>query len=84
MEKQLAKPRIASPKSAKELLDMYFLDMRSAILETGAAMDRLERSEGGDDIASDPRLQKLFQSLDIIKNHKGTRTEDFLKLFSEK
>jgi hypothetical protein len=84
MGKFETKSRIASPKSAKKLLDMYFLDMRSALLETAAAMDRLERAEGGNDIASDPRLQQLLASLDIIKNNKGTRAEDFLKLLSDK
>jgi len=83
MGKQGKKTGIASPKSAKELLDMYFLDMRSALLETAAAMDRVERAEGGNEIASDPRVQKLFKSFDIIKNNKGSRSEDFLKLFSE-
>lgn len=76
-------PGIASPKSAKELLDMYFLDVRSALLETAATMDRIERAEGGNMISSDSRLQKLFKSFDIIKENKGSRPEDFLRLFSE-
>ncbi len=44
------------PKTSKELLDMYFLDMRSALLETAAALDRIERAEGGVNIFGDLRL----------------------------
>ena len=76
-------PALASPKSAGELLDMYFLEMRSALLETAAALDRLERAEGGAAILEDPRLQHIQDACDILKNGRGNRTEQFLVLFSE-
>ena len=42
-----AEPILGSPKTAEELLEIYFLDMRSALLETAAALDRIQRSENG-------------------------------------
>ena len=43
MQKDLKRNPLGSPKGAAELLDMYFLDMRSALLEVAATLDRIER-----------------------------------------
>jgi hypothetical protein len=83
MENPGGKPKLRSPKSAKQLLDMYFLDVRCALLETAAAFDRIERSDGGDEIFSDPRLKRLLEACDIIKNGKQNRVERFLTLLSD-
>ena len=83
MENEQRRSSLNSPKSAEELLDMYFLDMRSALLETAAALDRIERADGGIDISSDPRLKSIKEACDIIKNGKDNRAEQFLLLFSE-
>jgi hypothetical protein len=77
------KPSLKPPKSAKEILDMYFLDARCFLLETAAILDRIERGEGGEEVFEDPRIEKLFQACDILKNGKGNRAEQFLVLFSE-
>lgn len=82
MESSGAKPKLRSPKSAGQLLDMYFLDVRCALLETAAAFDRIERSDGGEEIFGDPRLKRLLEACDIIKNGKRNRAEQFLTLFS--
>ena len=83
MKTTQGKTRLGSPKSARELLDMYFLDMRCALLETAAAMDRIERAEGGEAIHKDIRLRNIKDALEIIKNGKDNRAEQFLRLFSE-
>ena len=83
METNKGKSMIGSAKSAKQLLDMYFLDVRSALLETAAAFDRIERSEGGAEIFEDPRFNSLREACDIIKNGRVNRAEQFLTLFSE-
>jgi hypothetical protein len=71
-------------KNAKELLDMYYLDMRSALLETAATLDRLEISDNNNLIFTDPRLKKMFECLDIIKQPGANRVEKFLENLSEK
>jgi len=53
---------IQPPKSGTELLDMYYLDIRSHLLETAAALDRIERAGGS---AQNPRLARLLQAAEI-------------------
>ena len=77
------KPVLRSSKTAEELLDMYFLDARSQMLETAAILDRIERAEGGAKAMDDHRLKKLQNAFDILKNGRGNRAEQFLMLFSE-
>ena len=74
---------LASQKTAGELLDMFFLDMRSALLETAAVMDRIERAEGGLQALSDSRIQRIKEACDLIKNGLNIRAEQFLILFSD-
>jgi hypothetical protein len=78
-----AKPVLGSPKTAEELLEIYFLDMRSALLETAAAMDRIERSENGGDMMDDPRVRKLNGACEILKSGKPDRVKQILRLLSD-
>ena len=77
------KQGLPSPRTAEELLDIYFLDMRSALLETAATLDRIERAENGSGILSDPRIGKLAEACEILKDGKQNRAEQFLTLFSD-
>jgi len=70
-------------KDAEELLDMYYLDMRSALLETAATLDRLERAEGYAKIKDDKRLAKIKGSLELIQTSTGNRAEKFLEYYSD-
>lgn len=79
MTRKLLKP----PKDAQALLDMYFLDMRCALLETAAAFDRIERAEGADAIMQDGRIEKLKQACTLIQAGEPDRAIRFLTLFSE-
>ena len=74
---------LGAPKTSKELLDMYFLDIRSALLETAAALDRIERAEGGVNIFGDLRLKNIIEACDLIRNGRGNRAEQFQLLFSD-
>ena len=83
MPRNIKRPVLRSPKTAEELLDMYFLDARSQMLETAAILDRIERADGGAEAMNDSRLKKLQDVCDILKNGRGNRAEQFLMLFSE-
>lgn len=74
---------LGSPRSAEDLLDMYFLDMRCALLETAASLDRIERADNGTDTFRDPRIRKLNKACDILKNGKQNRAEQVLVAFSD-
>lgn len=73
---------LTPPKTAAELLDMYYLDMRCHLLETAAAFDRIQRAEGGTEAFNDPRVAKLRKALKILEEDELERAERFLDLFS--
>ena len=77
------KPMLGSPRTAEELLNIYFLDMRSALLETAATLDRIERAENGAGVFRDPRIQKLTEACEILKSGRQNRAEQLLVLFSD-
>ena len=83
MARSSKKPVLQSPTTASELLDMYFLDARSHLLEAASILDRIERAPKKAGVSNDPRLQKLRSACDILKDCKKRRTEQFLILFSE-
>lgn len=69
---------LTPPKSADELLDMYYLDMRSHLLELAAAFDRIEEAGGTDD----PRLARLRKTAGIAVDTQGDRARRFLEQLS--
>lgn len=77
-------PRLRSPKTAQELIDMYFLDARSHLLETAAFLDRVERAADGGPAQEDPRIQKLLAALTLLSKASGNRAEQFQLLFSDR
>ena len=70
-------------KNAGELLDLFYLDMRSAILETAAAFDRLQRADKQDETMRDCRVARLRTACRIAAGDDPDRTERILNLFSE-
>ena len=77
------KKGLSSPKTAGELLDLYFLDARCHLLETAAILDRIERARGGAEVFRDARVQALLKACDLLKGEEGRRAERFLELFSD-
>ena len=71
------------PKTAPELLEMYYLEMRCHLLEMAAAMDRIERADESDAAFADPRMKALLESLELLKTDGGDRAERFLNRLSE-
>lgn len=76
-------PILPNPKTANELLNMYFLEIRCHLLEVAAAFDRIERAPGGETLAKDPRLARLYQALEVLKEPGADRAKRFLDLLSE-
>jgi hypothetical protein len=68
---------------APELLDLYFLDIRSHLLEVAAGLDRIERAPEGDRALADQRISDILQALEVLKERGAERAERFLKLFSD-
>jgi len=70
---------LKSPKNAVELLDLYYHDMRSHLLEVAAAFDRIERAGEVDD----PRLSALRKVAKIAVDNQPDRAVRFLEALSE-
>ena len=72
-----------SPKNASALLDQYYLDMRSALIETAAAMDRIQSAEGGAGGMEDVRIQRLRAVCAIVASEAPERARRALESLSE-
>lgn len=70
---------VKPPKTGDELIDMYYLDMRSRLLEVAAAFDRIEAAGG----TTDPRLAKLQQLAKIAVDDQSQREKRFLEYLSK-
>ncbi len=76
------KKEIIPPKSANDLLGMYYLEARSHLLETAAILDRIERAPGGNTALDDPRIKNIFKLCKLLANEKENRAEKFLNMLS--
>jgi hypothetical protein len=67
------------PMSAEQLLDLYYEDMRSHLLEVAAAFDRIDRAGG----CADPRLDALRRIGHIAVDGGADRARRLLEGLSE-
>lgn len=62
-------PAIASPKTGRELVDTYFIENRTRVLEVAAFLDRLDRADAGDadrGAGGDFRVRVLREALGVL------------------
>jgi hypothetical protein len=71
-----------SPRNASELLDLYFLHMRSALVETAASFDRIQRAEGSEGVWRDGRLEDLRRAAAILADDEPDRAARILEVLS--
>lgn len=71
--------KLHPPKTAAQLLDLYYEDMRSHLLEVAAGLDRIERAGGGDDV----RLHALREVAHIAVDTQPDRARRFLEKLSD-
>jgi hypothetical protein len=74
---------MTSAQTAGNVLDRHYLELRCEILNLAAALDRIERSEGFDAVAGDPRLARLAEGLQILSTSGTDRAERVQRLFSD-
>lgn len=65
-------------KSESELLDLYYHNIRSHLLEAAAAFDRIERAGN----AGDPRVDRLRAAGRIALDNAADRARRFLEFLS--
>jgi hypothetical protein len=69
-----------TPMPVPRVLDMFFLEARSKLLDLAATLDRLDRGEGA--AAADPRLDRIRQALLALLQTEPGRAERVQQIFS--
>ncbi len=72
---------VAGAKTGPELLDLYFFELRSHLVEAAAIIDRVEAADNGAAAMADERIEKCLRALDTFKAG-GGRAERLLNLLS--
>jgi hypothetical protein len=73
---------MTSPKNAQELVDMFYLHMRSALVETAASFDRIQRAAGAEQVWEEASLEQLREAARILADDTPDRAERILNLLS--
>jgi hypothetical protein len=68
-----------SPITPKAALDLYYLEIRAAILGLAAALDRINH---GGVVAADPRDRLIARALDALADGRENRAERVQLVFS--
>jgi hypothetical protein len=63
----------------QQVLDLYFLDARSRLVDLAAFLDRVERAPGKDDF----RLKAFRKAVQELNGRKNHRAESVLLAFSD-
>ena len=63
----------------KEILDLYFLDARSRLIDIAAFIDRVNRSEG----QADFRYSQFLEALNELDGNASNQAEKVLLTFSD-
>ena len=79
-------PAIPSPKSGRELVDEYFIENRTRVLEVAAFLDRLDRVGDGQ-AARDFRVRAFREALDVLTSgaarDAASRVQQIQMIFSD-
>jgi hypothetical protein len=71
-----------TPLPAAQVLDRYFLEARSKLLDLAAILDRIDRGQGAAGVDNDPRLEQIRQALEVLHDKSGGRAERIQQIFS--
>ncbi len=74
--------------TAPQVLDAYYLEVRSMILEIAATLDRYDaarRRDNGQAVPPDLRLERIYESLGLLADRTAAsnRAERLLGMFSD-
>lgn len=69
--------------SADAALARYFYEMRHKLLDIAAALDRIQRCEGGEAALDDYRLAALRSAVEELKSRELGRAERVQLVFSD-
>lgn len=71
-----------TPLPADRVLEQFFHECRSKLLDVAAIFDRLVRGPGAETATSDPRAAKLRQAVEVLLGDAPNKAELLQQLFS--
>jgi hypothetical protein len=71
-----------NPLPADAVLNQYFLDARSRLLDVAATLDRLGRGANAAAVQADPRMAKLARALELLSSDEPNKAELIQQVFS--
>ena len=71
-----------TPLPADRVLDQFFHECRSKLLDVAAIFDRFGRGSGADAAGSDPRVAKLHEAVEVLMGNAPNKAELLQQLFS--
>lgn len=69
-----------SPLTRRQLVDEYFIENRTKVLDVAAFLDRLDRAEGGE---SDIRMEAFAEALQVLCGRGPARLQAIQMIFSD-
>jgi hypothetical protein len=72
-----------SPMSAKEMLEVYFLENRARLIEIASFLDRIDRAKNSETGKADFRYKAFKRGLKILLESEGNRTKAIQINFSD-
>jgi len=63
------------PMQAIEILDLYFIENRSRVLDIASFLDRIDRYEGAEEAKADFRYQAFAKIIELLGEPGGSRTK---------
>ncbi len=74
---------MASPKTAEEILDDCYLEVRAKLIEIAASLDRVDRADSSGIMDDDPLRGQFREAFEILKSRGFDRAERIQLLFSD-
>jgi hypothetical protein len=71
-----------TPLPATRALDQFFLEARARLLDLAAILDRVDRGAEAGVAASDPRVVRIRQALEVLLREGAGRAEQVQQIFS--
>ena len=72
-----------SSKTAKDILDIYFLENRARLLEIASFLDRIDRYKESSAAKNDFRYKAFIKAIKLLTGAEGWRTKNVLLNFSD-
>lgn len=64
-----------SPMKAIDILDLYFIENRSRLLDIASFLDRIDRYDGAEEARTDYRYQAFAKIIELLREPGGGRTK---------